>query len=196
MRVDVLPALPESLLDESWRFYHDAFSGLAVRAAARHLLLRREFDELMADERILKYVARDGAGDDEAAAVPPARDRDRIIGLAAMTSDLEAVPLISPPFFAHRWPQEYADGRIFYCVFIGAQHGPRGKGVFVALQRRMWERVGAVRGRVVLDICQWNEAERDLPRAVEGILTGIAGGCVASRLDSQSFWGYEFPAAS
>lgn len=181
MTVDVLTTLPADLRDEAWRFYRATFGPLAVRAVQRHVLYRDEFDELMTDKRVTKYVARDG---------------DTVVGLAAMTEDLSTLPLLSPEFFAHRWPDLYAQRRIVYCVFVGVQSGAGGKGVFVGLQREMYRQVAAVRGMVVLDICTYNEAELGLPWAIESILKPIAGDATATRLDSQSYWLYEFPAAS
>ena len=181
MRVDALPALPAELLDEAWDFYHETFAPLAVHAVQRHVLHRGEFDGLMAGRRVTKYVARGGG---------------TVVGLSAMTEDLSTLPLLSPEFFAHRWPDLYAQQRILYCMFVGVHSGPPGKGVFVALQREMYKQVEALRGMVVLDICAYNEAELGLPWAIESILTPIAGGAFATRLDSQSYWLYEFPAVS
>ena len=181
MTVDVLTTLPAELRDEAWRFYHERFGPLAVLAVQRHVLYREEFDELMADERVTKYVARDGGA---------------VVGLAAMTENLSTLPLLSHEFFAHRWPDLYAEQRIVYCLFVGVTPGPGGKGVFVSLQREMYKQVEAVRGMVVLDICTYNEAELGLPWTIESILKPIAGDATATRLDSQSYWLYEFPAAS
>ncbi len=181
MIIDVVRILPAELRDEAWRFYHGAFGPLAVRAVQRHLLYRDEFDRVMGDPRVTKYVCRDG---------------DTVVGLAAMTGDLSTQPLLSPDYFAHRWPDLYAQRRIVYCLFVGVQSGPGGKGVFVALQREMYKQVEAVRGMVVLDICTYNEAELGLPWTIESILKPIAGDATATRLDSQSYWLYEFPAVS
>jgi len=183
MRVDVLPGIPPEGLDEAWDFYRETFEPLVKLAATRHLMTRGEFDTMMADPRVLKFVTRDSEG---------------LTGLSVMTDDLDAVPLISPPYFQHHWPGLYADRRIIYCVFIGARRGPRGDGVFVALQREIYARmVQPVRGVVVLDVCLWNERERNLPWAVESIVSAISGGAAkATRVDSQSYWLYEFPVAS
>jgi hypothetical protein len=182
MRVDVFSAVPPELLEAAWQFYRDTFHHLRIRAVQRHVLHRHEFDELMADDRVLKYVACDG---------------DVIGGLSAMTDDLAAVPLISPEYFAHRWPGLYEQRRILYCLFVGVAAGPPGKGVFVALQDTMYKRqVGAVSGIAVLDICTYNEEKLQLPWVIEKIMERIAGGARADRLDNQSYWLYEFPVAS
>jgi DNA-binding transcriptional LysR family regulator len=183
MRVDVLAELPPDLAEQAWEFYHETFAPLVTRAATRHLMNRGEFDAMMADGRVFKFVTRDGDG---------------LTGLSVMSDDLDAVPLISPPYFRHHWPDLYAQRRIVYCVFIGARPGPRGDGVFVALQREVYlTMVRPVDGVVVLDTCLWNERERKLPWKVEGIASAISGGeARATRVDSQSYWLYEFPAAS
>jgi hypothetical protein len=171
------------LADECWDFYRETFSPMETRAATRHVMFREEFDSLMADARLTKFFSRDDEG---------------LTGFAVMTDDLDAVPLISPPYFRRNWPDLYAQRRIIYCVFIGARPGPRGKGVFVGLQREIYETmVAPVDGVVVLDVCLWNEQEKNLPWAVENIVGEISGrGARATRVDSQSYWLYEFPAAS
>jgi hypothetical protein len=182
MQVEVFPVVPPELRDEAWVFYRDTFDSLKTLAVQRHVLHRDEFDHLLTDPRMVKYLARrDGAA----------------VGMSAMSADLAAVPLISPDYFAHRWPELYDQHRIFYCVFVGVHPGEPGKGVFVALQDEMYRhQVGPVDGVAVLDICTYNEEERKLPWVVEGILSKVAGAARAHRLDSQSFWLYEFSEAS
>lgn len=181
MRVEVLPELPANLLDEAWEFYCDTFDDLRILAVNRHLMYRDEFDELMADKRAGKYVALDGDGG--------------IVGLGVMTSELEAVPLISADYFAYHWPDLYEAGRLFYVVFVGATHGARGTGVFISLLRSMYAAIGAVDGKVFVDICSYNEERHSLPRMIAMILGRVSGRAQPTRLDAQSFWMYEFPPA-
>jgi hypothetical protein len=182
MQVHVFPVVPPELRDEAWLFYRDTFEDLKTLAVQRHVLHRNEFDDLAGDPRVVKYLARRGGA---------------MVGMSAISDDLTAVPLISPDYFAHRWPELYAQHRIFYCVFIGVHRGAAGKGVFVALQDEIYRRqVRPVNGVAVLDICSYNEVELKLPWVVEGILGKVAGAATMRRLDSQSYWLYEFSAAS
>ncbi|SDS16065.1 hypothetical protein [Actinoplanes derwentensis] len=181
MRVEVMPELPADLLDESWEFYLHCFNDLRVLAANRHLLYREEFDDLMSDERVPKYVALDADGG--------------VIGLAAMTTDLDAISLISPEYFEYHWPELFRENRIFYVSFVGADRGTRGSGVFIALLRRMYQPIGEVDGKVVVDICSYNEDRHSLPRMISIILGRAAGRAQPTRVDAQSFWLYEFPKA-
>jgi hypothetical protein len=182
MRVEVCPVVPEPWRDAAWRFYHDTFDQLKVLAVERHVYHRSEFDDLVTDPRIMKYLVRDG---------------DAVVGMSAMTDDLAALSFVSLEFFAHRWPEHYAQRRILYCLFVGVHPGPPGKGLFVALQDEMYRRqIAAVDGIAVLDICAHNEGELRLPWLIESIMVKLAGAARVSRLDTQSYWLYEFPAAS
>jgi hypothetical protein len=181
LRIDVVARLPAELMDEAWRFYVDAFDELRTLAVQRHVYFRHEFETQMTDERVLKYVGIDG---------------DCIRALATLTNDLHAVPLISPEYFEQRWPELYAQGRIFYVGFTAVQSGVKGAGVFVGVLHRMSERILSAESIMVLDVCAHNEAVHGLPNVVK-IATGRIAGTVRSRrLDSQSYWLYEFPAAS
>ncbi|MBB2944083.1 hypothetical protein FB565_003812 [Actinoplanes lutulentus] len=179
MEVQVLPELPENLYDDAWAFYQETFSDLAILAVNRHLMYRHEFDELMADKRADKYVAIDSDGG--------------IVGLGVMTNELDAVPLISPKYFEYHWPDLFEERRLFYVVFVGASVGTRGAGVFISLLRSMYKAIGAVDGKVFVDICSYNEERNSLPRMISMILGRVAGQAQPTRLDAQSFWMYEFP---
>jgi hypothetical protein len=181
MRIDVVRVLPDDLLDEAWHFYQQAFDELRIRAVTRHVLDRGEFEALMRDKRFEKYVAISGGG---------------VAGLAAITGDLDAVSGISQHFFAHRWPDLYAEQRIFYVEFTAAVPGRRGAGVFVGLVRALLERVTAVDGIAVLDICSHNETELALPDMIGLAARRVLGTVRQQRLDTQSYWLYEFPDAS
>ena len=179
MQVDVLPVVPGAMVDEAWALYAETFDELRYLAVNRHLMHRPEFDDLMADKRIEKFLARNDDG--------------LLVGVGAMTSDLHAVPLISPDYFQHHFPELYAANRLFYVVFVGAKQGDLGRGVFLKLLREMYEPIGAARGRVFVDVCTYNEEAHQLPKMIGLVLTRVTGRAVPTRLDSQSFWMYEFP---
>jgi hypothetical protein len=182
MRIEAVTALPDDWAEPTWEFYRETFDELRVHAVQRHLLHRHEFDEMMADKRFGKWVAFDAGG--------------AVVGLSVMTDDLTALPLLSPDYFVHRWPRMYAERRIFYIVFAGAQSGARGTGVFIRLLREMMVPLSAVDGMGMVDVCSHNEVMRDLPVAIGRILGRIDGRMRMRRLDSQSYWLYEFPAVS
>jgi hypothetical protein len=181
MPMDVVRALAPELMDEAWDFYREAFDELRTEAVQRHVMHRHEFDVQMADERVLKLVGTEDG---------------RVVGLATLTDDLTAVHLISPDYFQRRWPQLYADRRIWYVVFIATRSGRAGVGMFVQLIRGIVERVSTNDGMIAADICSYNESEYALPEMLRRASGRVAGSARHQLLDSQSYWLYEFPAAS
>ena len=179
--MDVVRVLPPNLLDEAWDFYCDAFDELRTQAVQRHVMHREEFEVQMADKRVLKFVGLEDG---------------RVVGLATLTDDLTAVPLISPDYFESRWPQLYAQRRIWYVVFIAARSGVAGVGMYVRLIRGIVEQVQSNDGMVAADICSYNESVYALPEMLRRASGRVAGSATRQLLDSQSFWLYEFPAAS
>lgn len=181
MYIDTEKVLPDELMESAWRLYCAAFDELRVQAVQRHVMHRAEFDEVMLDDRVLKYVSHRGA---------------EVYGLGTVTNDLDAVPLISPDYFRHRWPDLYAERRIHYLGFMAVQSGRSGVGLFVRMLREMYQPVGASNGVVVMDICSFNEREYQMPAAVAKATRRVSGEVRLTRMDSQSYWLYEFPEAS
>jgi hypothetical protein len=68
--------------------------------------------------------------------------------------------------------------------------------VFVRLLREMMGPLSAVDGMGMVDVCTHNEVMRNLPEAIGRILGRVDGRMRMRRLDSQSYWLYEFPAVS
>jgi hypothetical protein len=178
MQIQLTDTLDPARLDDAWTLYGDAFEELRYTAVQRHLMYRSEFDDMMADGRIQKYLALDSAGS--------------LVGLSTYTNQLDSMPLISPDYFARRWPQQYAAGRIWYVGFVAVRAGARGTGVFLSLVGSMYRT--ADNGVIALDICRHNEQEYGLPAAVHKMLDRLSGGARSERLDAQSYWAYEFPA--
>ena len=90
MLVKVIDQVPDGDLRETlWKLYEDSFAELRSLAVQRHLMYRSEFDEVMDDPRISKYLALE--------------DNGTPVGIATYTNDLEAVPLIAPEYFERHW---------------------------------------------------------------------------------------------
>jgi hypothetical protein len=181
MHVDVEKVLTGTRREEAWHLYTAAFEELRRTAVQRHVMHRSEFDEVLEDDRVEKYVAT--------------ADDGTLAGLSTLTNDLDAMPLISPDYFAARWPDRYAERRIWYLGFVAIAAAHRRSGVFEAMIERMWRVVRANAGIAALDLCARNES-RQLDGAITRTLTALTPDVVATRLDTQAFWSWELPTAS
>lgn len=179
MAVKVVDDLEDAFVEDDavWRLYERLFRPINALAAQRHLMTRPEFDDVMHDKRIRKYLWVDD-------------DSRAVTGLATYTNDLDAWPLISPAYFARNWPDHYDARRIWYCGFVGVRGA--GSPAFGELVEAMYQVAADAGGIIFLDICSHN-AKRGLPGAVEKRLEDLAGAVRATPADTQTFWSYEFP---
>jgi hypothetical protein len=174
--VDVYDALVPRYADQCWPIYQQAFEPLRTKAAQRHMLTVGEFNDIMADERIGKYVVPDP--DRALKAVP-----NNPLGLAVMTTDLAAWPLIEPAYFHAKYP----DRTIFYVGFVCA--APGSTGVFPALIGHMWSEIEKAGGVAVMDFCDFNvDGPPSIPLRTLHLLRKTSPLVTVERIDAQSFW--------
>jgi hypothetical protein len=166
---------------EYWSLYQDAFQTLRAEAVQRHLMFDTEFKELMADPRVTKYLVRDEV-------------KNQPVALTTLTNDLDAVPLISPDYFAHKYPELFAQKQIWYNSFVAVAPEYQGSQAMSLLIERLCQDIDTVGGMFVLDICE-HKSRRLLAMGVERMAGRHLPGLQRTRLDAQVFWGYEFPAA-
>ena len=172
----------EDLLQALWTMYQDAFEELNTLAVQRHLMYRSEFDEVMRDTRVSKYLAL--------------RDNGTLCGVATYTNDLDAVPLISPQYFERHWPEHYAAGKIWYIGFVAVNPEDQGNEAFASLVEEMYLVASSQNGLVGLDICTYNDDARRMSRVFRLMVSRLAENMRFNRIDQQSYWLYEFPAAA
>jgi hypothetical protein len=137
-----------------------------------------EFDAVMADTRVTKYLA---FGDDGS-----------LQGISTMTADLLAVPLVSPEYFAQRWPERYTARRIYYIGFHAVHPDSHGTGVFGEMVKVMTHEVALVDGIAILDVCTYNKDRLHLPRAVNSLAATWAAHVKMTVLDAQNYISYDF----
>jgi hypothetical protein len=163
-----------------WNLYQRAFDDLRGVAVQRHLMYENEFAAVAADDRVAKYVVTDS-------------QRGRVAALATMTNDLNAVPLISPEYFAQHWATLYQARKIWYVSFVAVEPDYQGTGAMGLLIGRMCQEVGSDGGVICVDICEHNETRHRLPTAIGALANTYTPGVNRKRLDAQVFWAYEFP---
>jgi hypothetical protein len=144
-------------------------------------MTRHEFDHVMTDERVWKYRGMTPTGE--------------VAALATFTNHLDAMPLISPDYFAHHWPDLYKSNRIWYIGFFAVDPAHRRSGIFERVIAHMWQQVVEVDGIALLDIARRNE-EMGLPDGIHRVLQSLTPGMRATRIDEQTYWLYEPPAGT
>lgn len=163
----------------AWRTYLDAFEPLRTIAIQRSVMTPGEFDECMADGRVTKYLALDAAGE--------------VVGLGTMTRHIEAMTLVSPEFFAARWPEHWAAKRCYYIGMVGTRTDQQGTDVFTDLIQLMSSTAARTGGVAVLDVCGRNADVHHLPEAIERICSAVVPGLELELVDTESYWAYSSP---
>lgn len=166
------------LAEDARKLYLQSFDELRSLAVARHVMYADEFDAVMADSRVEKFLA---FGED-----------GTLAGISTMTADLLAVPLVSPEYFAARWPGRYRARRIYYIGFLAVHPDSHGTGVFGEMVKVMTGQVAAVDGLAVIDVCTYNKDRLHLPRAINSLAATWCAQLQMALLDAQSYVGYDF----
>lgn len=143
-RITVEDAIAGEHLNRFYTLYLTSFGPLRTRAVARQVLHHHEFNEEMVDPRIAKYVAWDEHGEPEA--------------LATLTNHLNAVPWISPEYFAARYPEQWARKAVYYWGFVLVPRNQHRPFLFVELMNAVADKMAAERAVCAYDICAFNNA--------------------------------------
>ncbi len=165
--------------DGAWATYLAAFEPLRSIALQRHLMTRAEFDEVCDDVRVVKYLAvQDGEG---------------VVGMGTMTNRIEAMPLVEPAYFAHRWPEHWAAGRCYYIGFVASHPDRHGSALFTELVQVMSYMASLTGGVTVLDVCSHHVEQHALPQSIERITASVVTEVALEQVDAQTYWAYELP---
>jgi hypothetical protein len=181
MSISTQQVIDGDLLEDAWKLYQQSFDALRHLAVQRHVMYADEFDAVMADPRVEKFLA---FGED-----------GTLAGISTMTADLLAVPLVSPEYFADRWPDRYRAGRIYYIGFLGVHPDSHGSGVFGEMVKAMTREVALVDGLAVIDVCTYNKDRLHLGRAISSLAATWASHVAMATLDAQTYIGYDFARA-
>lgn len=176
-QVSTARILTDEVIDQFWPTYIAAFSPLATRAAARHVLSQVEFEEEMRDERILKLLAHDAQG--------------HPVGLTTLATDLAAVPWVSTEFHATHYPEHAARGAIYYVGFTLAHPGARRALAFVDMLDRLIEILVTDRVVCAYDVSRYND---ETLRFADNLFARARRTCEldVDRIDVQTYYAATF----
>jgi hypothetical protein len=170
----LLPVVPRVIADMAWELYLSAFAELRTLACQRHVLHRHEFDDTMTDARITKFLGFDGPV---------------LTSLAIRTTDLDAVPLVSPEYFNARYPRQYAARSVYYIGFFAVRVDYQGTGALLELMHALMDGVPAD-AVVGMDISGVRKSMH-LQKAVGRMARTISPTARTVKLDEQSYYAYE-----
>lgn len=148
MRIVLAESLEGAIAEELWRMYEPSMTELAALAASSTAYGHDDFLAMLAEPRIMKYLAQDDDG--------------TTVGLLAITRHLELAYWISPEYFAARWPKEYADGHIYYVATMAMHPDHRGLGGFKQLLEPIAHIASRENGVVAFDSCAYNKGTIDM----------------------------------
>lgn len=171
IQVDRHIALTLETAEYVYPIYADIFTPINAVAAQRHLMTWPEFIELATDARVIKLLAYNGDG--------------QLLGLAAVTNDLPALPLVSDQFYARTYPAHHARRAIWYVAFVGVR--PRSPHVFRELVRELYAlTMSRGQGLAVMDFCAYNEDVVDIPGHTLKLLRQLDPNAAHERPDVQA----------
>lgn len=142
-RVTIERELDDAGVAAWWPVYEAAFTPLATRAAARHLLSPDEFAEEMTDPRIMKLLAWDVDGN--------------AVAMTTIATDLDAVAWISPNFYRSRYSDAHDRGALWYVGYTLAHPTVRGTSAFADMIDVMFDLLTSNGVTVGYDVSRFND---------------------------------------
>ena len=171
------PLVTGSTAESLYELYRRAFDPLRPRAAARQVLSEQEFKAQMADGRIDKYLA----WEDETAPV----------GVVTLTRELEAIPWISPEYYAACYPDHWARNAIYYLGYILISRAVRRTGFLETVTRLLVEPMVAERAVLVYDVCSYNNQVLGFSKLIAETFRRCSNS-EPRELDTQVYYGVDF----
>lgn len=170
MRCVMMPILPLDTIEDLYPRYAAVWDQLVLKAAARHRLSLEEFRQQMLDPRLEKHVVLD--------------DDNRVVAMTTITADLDAIPWINPTFYQQRFPNECANGTMYYLgyTFVDVEH--RRTRAYVLMADSVNARLAAVQAAVIgFDMCEF-ATDHGIGRRLQ---QQFARRCEVVRQDTQNY---------
>lgn len=155
MRITIESTVDATTAEAFLPIYHESFAHLIDLSAAKQSLSDEEYRFFMGSEDVLKFT---GWTDD-----------DQLCAVSLVTTRLDLVPWVSPPFFARRFPEHYERGVIYYFLTILVREQDRNRPWTKAILEAIGLHCGAVRGICVFDCCKFNDEVVGVPKIISEV---------------------------
>jgi hypothetical protein len=163
--------------DAAWLTYRESLAPLGGVAAMKQTLSEAALRAVMADPAIVKYVGWGPDGD--------------VVAVATMTDRLETEN-ISSRFFAERYPEHYATGRLLYLGFLVVRPEAQAQGMIMRLIGRFTADLEAAGAVVAFDVCAYNDETFAFARLCR-LVAARTRQAELTMLDVQTYYALEFP---
>jgi hypothetical protein len=175
-RVARLTSVSDELSEAFLAVYRAAFAPLDTLSAARQSLTDDEFRDEMRDPRVTKIVAFDADG--EAGS------------MAFVATDLSIVPWISVPYYAHRFPEQFARGAVYYVNAAVVRPDRQGGAWTRVVLEELYRFVAENRAVMAFDCCGYNVDVVRLVEATERVARTVAH-VEVTELDQQRYYAFD-----
>jgi len=175
MLITMETRLDDATTEQFLAVYRDSFAPLEDKAAARQSLTDDEFRDEMHHTSVLKFVAWDESGHPAA--------------IAFVATDLSVVPWISIPYYATRFPEQFARGVIYYFGALLVRPDHRGGTTSYELLKELSRFTAMNGGIAAFDCCRFNEEAVKLPELIAAVAREV---CVVDpqQIDAQRYYAY------
>jgi hypothetical protein len=177
LRVSLERVLLGKDADGAWQTYRESLAPLGGVAAMKQTLSEPALRAVMADPAIIKYVGWGADGD--------------VIAVATMTNKLDTEN-ISSRFFAERYPEHHATGRLLYLGFLVVRPDAQAQGMIMRLIGRFTADLEAAGAVVAFDVCAYNDETFAFARLCR-LVAARTREAALTTLDVQTYYALEFP---
>lgn len=172
--MSVQTAVDELLEKQLVEIYHAAFEPLEVLSPARQSFTDDELLAQLRSEKVFKFIGLD--------------ENESPCAMGLLATDLAEVPWISPRYFAHRYPQWYDRGRLYYVSTVMVAPDQKQTGTWImALIRALTRRTAVDGALMAFDFCQANVEGGGLPRAIDVVARRMFDRVEWTDLDTQHY---------
>lgn len=176
MRIGIERIITGTDADALYATHQEVFAPIDPLAVEQQSLPADLFYELLGHPEVLEFVARDDTG--------------RAPALMIVTTRLDLVPWVRPGFLEARYPEHAARGALYYVPCIQLSPDAQDGGLIEAMIESFSLYMGARKGVLVFDCCQWDIDNLAVPQFVERYARRTVE-AEFLEIDAQRYFGYE-----
>lgn len=177
MKITVETSLTPDITERFLAVYRAAFAPLEILSAGRQSLTDDEFRADMVEPSVMKYMGWTRRGEP--------------VAMLTVSTDLDHVPWISPPYWRHHYPEHAARNAIWYVGSFLVSPEVKGGPWMWRLASEVATRCATEKVVVGYDCCKYNTDIVKLPQMLADICHGLAN-VDTDLVDVQNYYAFVF----